>query len=100
MSPLLPLTSTLADSIFHRWSADTIGRRRVLAAGALLMAGSGVSALQIAKPNVLTLQHLQVVFYFSASYVGLLAAAVLGIVSPSGNEGTLLAILGAADSAS
>lgn len=56
--------------------------------------------IQIAKPNVLTLKALQIVFYFSGSYVALLAAAVLGIVSPSGNEGRLLAVLGAPELAS
>lgn len=48
--------------------ADSIGRRAVLALGAALMVGSGV------------------VFALSSDYWILLAAAVLGVISPSGNE--------------
>ncbi|KPI36978.1 uncharacterized protein AB675_6052 [Cyphellophora attinorum] len=48
--------------------ADGLGRRRTLAMGALLMAGSGV------------------VFALSSNYWILLLAAVLGVISPSGNE--------------
>lgn len=42
VSPCPSIKVQLADLFHSRWSADTIGRRRVLAAGALLMAGSGV----------------------------------------------------------
>jgi MFS family permease len=48
--------------------ADAFGRRRMLGLGALLMAGSGV------------------VFALSSNYWILLLAAVLGVISPSGNE--------------
>lgn len=48
--------------------ADRLGRRRVLALGALLMAASGV------------------VFAIAENYWILLAAAVLGVINPSGNE--------------
>lgn len=48
--------------------ADSLGRRKVLALGALLMTASGV------------------VFALSSSYWILLTAAVLGVITPSGNE--------------
>ncbi|RAL08243.1 putative MFS transporter [Aspergillus homomorphus CBS 101889] len=48
--------------------ADAMGRRAVLSLGSVLMAGSGV------------------VFGLGAGFWGLLAAAVLGVISPSGNE--------------
>ena len=48
--------------------ADRLGRRRMLGLGALLMAVSGI------------------VFAISGNYWILLAAAVLGVISPSGNE--------------
>ena len=48
--------------------ADSVGRRNVLGLGALLMAASGV------------------VFALSENYWVLLLAAVLGVISPSGNE--------------
>ncbi|MCJ1478388.1 hypothetical protein MMC13_007068 [Lambiella insularis] len=48
--------------------ADSLGRRNVLAVGALLMAASGI------------------VFGLAAEYWVLLAAAVFGVISPSGNE--------------
>ncbi|GAA5833594.1 hypothetical protein JCM3766R1_002583 [Sporobolomyces carnicolor] len=50
------------------WTADYIGRRRMLALGAFLMGGSGL------------------VFYTSSSFVPILIAAIFGIISPSGNE--------------
>ncbi|GAA5952673.1 hypothetical protein JCM3765_002243 [Sporobolomyces pararoseus] len=50
------------------WTADHIGRRRMLALGAFLMGGSGL------------------VFYSSSSFVPILLAAIFGIISPSGNE--------------
>ena len=48
--------------------ADAMGRRAVLSLGSLLMAASGV------------------VFAAFGNYWALLAAAVLGVISPSGNE--------------
>lgn len=48
--------------------ADKVGRRKILAFGALLMAASGV------------------VFTLTDNYWILLAAAVLGVINPSGNE--------------
>jgi MFS family permease len=48
--------------------ADGIGRRRMLALGALLMSASGV------------------VFALTSNFWVLLAAAVFGVISPSGNE--------------
>lgn len=54
------------------------------------MAGSGVGRLfSSALSFELTSHSHQVVFYLSSSFVYLLLAAVLGIVSPSGNEGEL-----------
>ena len=48
--------------------ADRLGRRRMLGLGVLLMAVSGI------------------MFAISGNYWVLLAAAVLGVISPSGNE--------------
>ncbi|KAA8576564.1 hypothetical protein EYC84_006667 [Monilinia fructicola] len=48
--------------------ADALGRKAVLAVGSGLMMGSGI------------------VFALCENYWGLLAAAVLGVISPSGNE--------------
>ncbi|PVH91974.1 MFS general substrate transporter [Periconia macrospinosa] len=48
--------------------ADSVGRKAILAIGAALMAGSGA------------------VFAFFENYWVLLAAAVFGVISPSGNE--------------
>jgi MFS family permease len=48
--------------------ADGLGRRKILALGALLMAASGV------------------IFAISGNYWVLLVAAILGVISPSGNE--------------
>lgn len=55
-------------SLFVTWTADALGRRRMLALGSLMMAASGF------------------VFFWSENYVVLLLAAILGIISPSGNE--------------
>lgn len=55
-------------SLFVTWTADALGRRRMLAIGSTLMAVSGF------------------VFAFSENYIVLLAAAICGIISPSGNE--------------
>ncbi|KAK1255893.1 hypothetical protein MKX07_008152 [Trichoderma sp. CBMAI-0711] len=48
--------------------ADKLGRKAILALGALLMTGSGVA------------------FAFCENYWVLLAAAIFGVISPSGNE--------------
>ncbi|MCJ1393102.1 hypothetical protein MMC18_005974 [Xylographa bjoerkii] len=48
--------------------ADALGRKAVLAVGALLMTGSGI------------------VFALSGNYWVLLAAAIFGVISPGGNE--------------
>lgn len=64
----LTLLGDVVISLLLTVVADGFGRRRMLALGALLMSGSGV------------------VFALSSSYWVLLAAAVLGVVSPSGNE--------------
>ncbi|GAA5872424.1 hypothetical protein JCM3774_004517 [Rhodotorula dairenensis] len=62
------LLGDVALSLFVTWTADALGRRRMLALGSTLMAMSGL------------------VFYFSRNYVLLLLAAIVGIISPSGNE--------------
>jgi MFS family permease len=68
----LLLTLTLAgDAIISLWlttSADRIGRRKMLVAGAGLMALAGVVFLLSRNPVLLTL------------------AAIIGVISPSGNE--------------
>ncbi len=74
---LLTLT-LLGDTLVSLWittRADRIGRRPMLAAGALLMVGAGIP------------------FALSTHFLVLLAAATLGVISPSGNEvGPFLAI--------
>ena len=66
------MTLTLAGdtiiSLLLALFADVAGRRAVLALGALLMAGSGV------------------VFTLSGNFWVLLAAAIIGVISPGGNE--------------
>ena len=68
----LLLTFTLAcDAIISLWLttwADRIGRRRTLIIGALLMLGAGAAFVLTQNPLLLTL------------------AAVVGVISPSGNE--------------
>ena len=68
----LLLTLTLAgDAVISLWlttSADRFGRRRTLLVGALLMIGAGV------------------VFIFTRNPIALAIAAVIGVISPSGNE--------------
>ncbi len=68
----LLLTLTLAgDAIISLWLttwADRIGRRRTLIIGALLMLGAGVAFVLTQNPLLLTL------------------AAIVGVISPSGNE--------------
>jgi MFS family permease len=73
------LTLTLiGDTVISLWlttSADRIGRRRVLVAGSLLMAGAGVAFAMTAWPPLLIL------------------AATIGVISPTGNEvGPFLAV--------
>lgn len=66
------LTATLLGdvvlSLFVTQTADLLGRRRMLALGSALMCASGVA------------------FYLSHSFVVLLVAAIVGIISPTGNE--------------
>lgn len=68
----LLFTLTLAgDAVITLWlttRADRFGRRRTLLAGALLMAGAGA------------------VFLLTDNIVLLMAAAIIGVISPSGNE--------------
>ncbi len=68
----LLFTLTLAgDAGITLWlttNADRFGRRRTLIAGALLMIGAGV------------------VFIITRNVVILMAAAIIGVISPSGNE--------------
>ncbi|PYH43488.1 putative MFS transporter [Aspergillus saccharolyticus JOP 1030-1] len=65
---MLTLVGDVVISFLLTLFADAMGRRAVLALGSALMAGSGV------------------VFGLGAGFWGLLAAAVLGVISPSGNE--------------
>ncbi len=67
---LLSLT-LVGDALISLWlttSADRFGRKRTLMLGALLMAGAGVA------------------FVMTRNYMLLIAAAIVGVVSPSGNE--------------
>src|SRR5512135_176804 len=68
----LLFTLTLAgDAGILLWlttSADRFGRKRTLIAGALLMLGAGT------------------VFIITRNVVFLMAAAIIGVISPSGNE--------------
>ena len=64
----LTLVGDVAISFLLTLVADSLGRRAILAAGAALMSGSGVA------------------FFLASNYWVLLAAAVLGVISPSGNE--------------
>jgi MFS family permease len=71
----LTLLGDAAVSLWLTTHADRLGRRRVLAAGAILMLAAGL------------------VFAATPVFVVLLAAATLGVVSPSGNEvGPFLAV--------
>lgn len=71
----LTLAGDLGISLWMTTRADRMGRRKMLVAGAVLMAGAGV------------------VFASSAWFPLLLVAAVVGVISPSGNEvGPFLAI--------
>jgi MFS family permease len=68
----LLFTLTLAgDALISLWlttSADRFGRKRTLLLGALLMAGAGVA------------------FILTRNVILLIAAAIIGVISPSGNE--------------
>ncbi|KAJ5295073.1 hypothetical protein PENANT_c035G10562 [Penicillium antarcticum] len=64
----LTLVGDVVISFFLTLFADAMGRKAVLSLGSALMAGSGL------------------VFGFFGNYWALLAAAVFGVISPSGNE--------------
>ena len=64
----LTLAGDAGISLWLTTSADRFGRRRTLIIGALLMAGAGV------------------VFIFTRSPLLLMMAAIIGVISPSGNE--------------
>ena len=64
----LTLAGDAAISLLLTTSADRFGRRRTLILGALLMIGAGV------------------VFLLTNNIVILMAAAIIGVISPSGNE--------------
>jgi MFS family permease len=64
----LTLTGDLAISLWMTTRADRLGRRRMLAAGAVLMFLAGV------------------VFVSTSLFPLLLAAAIVGVISPSGSE--------------
>jgi MFS family permease len=64
----LTLVGDVLVSLFLTTRADRIGRRRVLLAGAALMAGAGL------------------VFASTSTFMLLLIAGTLGVISPSGNE--------------
>jgi len=75
----LLLTATLggdtAVSLYLTTQADRVGRRRMLIAGAFLMAAAGL------------------VFAWTRSFLLLIIAGTIGVISPSGNEvGPFLAI--------
>jgi MFS family permease len=64
----LTLAGDAGISLWLTTSADRLGRKRTLIAGALLMIGAGV------------------VFIFTRNPVALAIAAIIGVISPSGNE--------------
>lgn len=64
----LTLLGDVVISLILTAITDRVGRRRILAAGTLLMAGSGV------------------VFAVSNNFWVLLLASIVGVISPSGNE--------------
>ncbi len=68
---LLFTLTLIGDALISLWlttSADRLGRKRTLILGALLMAGAGVA------------------FILTRNIMLLVMAAVLGVISPSGNE--------------
>src|SRR5689334_2652910 len=64
----LTLVGDTAVSLVLTTRADRIGRRRMLIVGAMLMAGAGL------------------VFAFTRSFLLLVIAGTIGVISPSGNE--------------
>jgi MFS family permease len=64
----LTLAGDAGITLYLTTNADRFGRRRTLIAGALLMIGAGV------------------VFIITKNVVILMAAAIIGVISPSGNE--------------
>jgi MFS family permease len=68
---LLFTFTLMGDAVISLWlttSADRLGRKRTLILGALLMAGAGVA------------------FVLTRNFVLLIVAAIVGVISPSGNE--------------
>ena len=68
---LLFTLTLVGDAVITLWlttSADRLGRKRTLILGALLMAGAGVA------------------FVLTRNIVLLIIAAIIGVISPSGNE--------------
>src|SRR3990172_5733069 len=64
----LTLAGDAAISLWMTTTADRFGRKRTLLLGALLMLGAGI------------------IFILSKNIYILMAAAILGVISPSGNE--------------
>lgn len=64
----LTLIGDVAISLILTSTADALGRRRILLLGAVLMTASGI------------------VFAVTSNYYVLLVAAIVGVISPSGNE--------------
>src|SRR5215216_6043313 len=64
----LTLVGDAAISLWLTTSADRFGRKKTLLIGALLMAGAGLA------------------FLLTRNIVILIAAAIIGVISPSGNE--------------
>jgi len=64
----LTLAGDIAVSLYLTTRADRIGRRRMLIVGAILMAGAGAA------------------FAFTRSFIFLVVAGTVGVISPSGNE--------------
>src|SRR5688500_15764029 len=68
---LLFTLTLVGDSLITLWlttSADRFGRKRTLIMGALLMAGAGLA------------------FIMTRNFILLIGAAIIGVISPSGNE--------------
>src|SRR5512141_2978892 len=64
----LTLVGDAGISLWLTTSADRFGRKRTLILGALLMAGAGVA------------------FVLTRNFILLIIAAIIGVISPSGNE--------------
>src|SRR6266545_5717080 len=68
---LLFTLTLVGDAVITLWlttSADRFGRKRTLILGALLMAGAGLT------------------FVLTRNFILLIIAAIIGVISPSGNE--------------